>query len=73
MFADDGNILSSSRDMKELFSIMNGDIKQLCEWFKANKLALNVTKTDYMFLSKGNPKPNGTLNVKIGDFILNRT
>ena len=61
MFADDRGIFASLRDRKQLFSIMNGEIKQLCEWFKVNKLAINVTKTEYVLFY------NGSLNLKIGD------
>ena len=73
LFADDGGVFASSRDIKELCSTMNGEVKQICEWFKVNKLALNVTKTDYMLFSKSTQQFNGTPDLKIEDSTLKRS
>ena len=46
---------------------MKNDIKELCDWFRVNKLALNVKQTDYMLFSKGNLPYHVTQDLKIGD------
>jgi hypothetical protein len=47
-FADDTTISYSSSDIAHLFSKMNNELELLDQWFKANKLCLNVTKTKYI-------------------------
>jgi len=37
-----------------LFNELNNDIAYLFEWFKANKLSLNINKTNYIIFSKKN-------------------
>ena len=50
-----------------LYSYMNEDLHTLNDWFKANKLSLNVNKTVCIFFTN-NTKPNKeTCKVKIGD------
>lgn len=48
LFADDTNILFSHHDPKELELIINSELKYISNWFKENKLSLNVKKTNYM-------------------------
>ena len=67
MFADDTTVYVSSADKMRLYSYMNEDLHTLNDWFKANKLSLNVNKTVCMFFSN-NIKPNKeTCKFKIGD------
>ena len=47
LFADDTNIFYSNKDIKNIFEITNTELKKLSEWFKANKLSLNVKKTKF--------------------------
>ena len=49
MFADDTNLFYSHRNIKELFKIMNEELLHIQQWFNANKLSLNTTKTKYSF------------------------
>ena len=51
MFADDTNLFFSSYDIKTLFHIVNQELINIHEWFKANKLSLNSSKTKYVFFS----------------------
>jgi hypothetical protein len=48
LFADDTNILFSHRDPKTLESIINTELKYISNWFKLNKLSLNIKKTNFM-------------------------
>ena len=45
LFADDTTIYMSSNNMQQLQHSINSDLDKLTDWFKANKLSLNVSKT----------------------------
>ena len=52
-FADDTNLLISDNSLKRINSHINHDLKLLNEWLKANKLSLNLAKTELViFKSK---------------------
>ena len=44
----DTNIFISHSDLNSLYHIMNTELTHITDWFMANKLSLNVSKTDYM-------------------------
>lgn len=48
LFADDTNIFYSSSDLSGFIDTVNGELAQLAEWFRANKLSLNIKKTNYI-------------------------
>ena len=47
-FADDTNLLFSHKNEKTLKKIANKDLQNLYEWLCANRLSLNVAKTEFM-------------------------
>ena len=49
LFADDTTLYASSNQLDGLNPIFNNDLDCLCDWLKANKLSLNIAKTNYMF------------------------
>ena len=51
MYADDTMIYASSVSTAELYAKVNNDLTRVRDWLLANKLSLNVTKTEYMFLT----------------------
>ena len=51
MFADDINLFYSHQNISSLFMTVNNELDKIGEWFKANKLSLNVKKTKYTFFS----------------------
>ena len=51
MYADDTTLYSSSTSTAELYTKVNEDLNRVRDWLLANKLSLNVTKTEYMFLT----------------------
>ena len=57
MFADDTTVYLSGENITELFSNMNHDLTQLNDWFRANKLSLNVSKTNYVIFKKKSTPP----------------
>ena len=48
MFADDTNITCSADNLADLESIVNSELSNLTTWLKANKLSLNIAKTEFM-------------------------
>ena len=51
MYADDTTIYACSVSTAELYAKVNNDLTRVRDWLLANKLSLNVTKTEYMFLT----------------------
>ena len=47
IFADDTNLFYSHQNIKTLFETANSELQGICEWFRANRFYLNVTKTNY--------------------------
>ena len=48
LFADDTNLFYSSSNYKDLMLTVNLELSKLSEWFRANRLSLNVAKTNYV-------------------------
>ena len=48
LFADDTNIYYESKDLKELEKTVNQELKLLSLWLNINRLALNVSKTNFV-------------------------
>ena len=71
MFADDTNLFYSHENIKTLFNIVNNELNKLNEWFKANKLSLNIDKTKYTFFHK--LKQRDTIPLKLPNLILNNS
>ena len=51
-FADDTDISNIHKWVKNLNKLVDGDIKQLNIWLNANKMSLNVEKTELVILKK---------------------
>ena len=47
MFADDTNLFVSDCNIENLFETVNKELRKVANWFKANKLFLNISKTKY--------------------------
>ncbi len=62
MFADDTSALKSGKNLTSLIQEVNIELNKIAIWFRANKLAVNVSKTKFIiFRNKGknitNPCP----------------
>ena len=51
LFADDTTIHYTNDNITDLFHVMNCDLNQITQWFRANKLSLNLSKTHYILFS----------------------
>ena len=66
LFADDTTLQMSGSDPQSLFNEANIELCKLADWFKANKLTLNVSKTKYIiFRDKSNTTDFSDLNLFI--------
>ena len=54
LFADDTNLTASSHSIADIEIAANSDLENLRHWLVANKLSLNVAKTEFMFI--GSPQ-----------------
>ena len=68
-FADDTTIYKGHRNLRYLTWCIENDLSNLDDWFKANKLTLNVGKSVHMTFSK---KKNVDTSIKLGNTELPR-
>lgn len=54
LYADDTTLYITGKNINDLFLKMNIELDNLSAWFKANKLALNINKTNYIVFSPNN-------------------
>ena len=57
MVADDTAILATNKSLPVLFDIVNKELTNVDNWLIANKLSLNVTKTNYIIFQTLGSKP----------------
>jgi hypothetical protein len=58
MFADDTAGLASHNNINDLITFVNTELKKIARWFRANKMAVNVSKTKFIiFHTKGKKIP----------------
>jgi len=50
LFADDTTILYSHKNLPDKIEMINTELLKVTNWFKANKLSINVTKTNFMIM-----------------------
>ena len=48
LFADDNNVLYAGKSITQVNNVLNNELKQMIQWFKVNKLSLNINKANYM-------------------------
>ena len=57
MFADDTSVLVTSKDMNECINKLDYVLNSMSNWFKANKLSVNLDKTKVIkFLTQRSPE-----------------
>ena len=68
MYADDTSLTFASTDVNHLNNCLNYDLSKVYTWLSANKLTLNLTKTEFMLiasrqkLSNISERPSLTIN-----------
>ena len=69
-FADDTNLLCISRNLKDLRKSMNKDLKLLYTWLCANRLSLNVSKTEFIVFQPRRQKLKERITLKLNNTTL---
>ena len=64
LFADDTSIFFSHENAKELESIVNNELKNVSKWLSANRLTLNIDKSNFLIISNKR-KIDTTVDIKI--------
>ena len=65
-FADDTNLLCLSNSIKKLNKLVNADdLKHLANWLNANKVSLNIKKTEMVIFKSKQKKFEGDLKIKL--------
>ena len=68
-FADDTTVFYSSADITDLYQTMNIELHNLNQWFRANRLSLNASKSRYMIFtppaSQNNMNNYDNMNIQI--------
>ena len=65
-FADDTNIYFEAKDLKTLQKIMNRELRHVKKWLEANKLALNIEKTNFVVFHSPAKKVTEPIILKFG-------
>ena len=66
LFADDTNIYFESSDLSNLIKIVNRELRSVKKWLDANKLSLNIDKTNYIIFHSSSVKVPSDAVIKIG-------
>jgi len=60
----------TSENIPNLFKNINSDLEILTEWFRANKLSLNIEKTNYVVFKQHPTQLDEHLKIKIGNIVI---
>ena len=69
LFADDTCIFYSKETISDLELSMNEDLIEISKWLVANKLSLNILKSNFVVFG---PKKHVKLNISLNNVILNQ-
>ena len=67
LFADDTNIFYSHSNLNSLNNTLNYEIDKVSNWFKSNKLSLNIKKTHFIHFKHHPHNTETQIHIKIDD------
>jgi hypothetical protein len=68
MFADDTACLAKNRDLNTLVNFVNEELNKLARWFRANHMAVNISKTKFiLFHTRGSVIDNDICRIFYND------
>ena len=65
-FETDFSIYSDSNNMFRLQKVVNRELRKVRKWLEANRLALNVSKTNFVIFHSPANKINEFIKIKVG-------
>ena len=68
LFADDTNLFFSHNDLSYLMETINSEMFQLSNWFLANKLSINVKKSNFMIFKPRQNRQKIDLKIEINSY-----
>ena len=72
LFADDTNVFFSHNDLSILTNMINVEMAKLSEWFKANKLSINVSKSKCMIFKPRQKRLTVDLSIEVNNSKLDK-
>ena len=66
LFADDTNIYFESSDLLTIQKVVNQELRKVRKWLEANRLALNIEKTNFVLFHSTQHKLTDHIYLKIG-------
>ena len=66
LFADDTNIYCESSDVVDIQKTVNKELRNVREWLEANRLVLNIEKTNFVIFYSPRNKPDMNFVLKFG-------
>ena len=73
LFADDATIYYTHEDIDILYRTVNEDLHHASDWFRANKLSINASKTYHLvFHTRLMEVPEHNSVIKLADYIIER-
>ena len=70
LFTDDTNLFYSHNDFELLTTTANEEISKVFDWLEANKLSLNIKKTQFVIFKAKNKKIPKSIEIRINDQII---
>ena len=67
LFADDTNIYFESPELSKIEKVVNRELRKVRKWLEANRLALNVDKTNFVIFRSQQRKLTDHIVLKIGN------
>ena len=64
-FADDANLIHFSKSVYRLNKYVNLDLKNLTYWLNANRISLNVKKTEFVVFKHQRKKLDSPIKIKL--------
>ena len=64
-FADDTNLLYINKSLKILCKKVNFDLKGITDWLNANRISLNVNKTEFIIFHSPRKQVDYNINIKL--------
>ena len=73
MFADDTNLFHCDNSITNLKLVLNHELQYISDWFKANKLSLNASKSNFIVFGNKHVPNNIALDINMDGFALERS
>ena len=67
LFADDSNLFYAHKSLSELETTVNNELQEVFSWLCANKLSLNIEKSNYVIFRPPQKSVNYSINLKINN------